>query len=210
MSETRFRWVGRPSEEALLGLSGGQMPRPNGPRPAPSRFPFPVADADATPAKHRRIGARELAAIGALAAFVWLVLHVAGWDVPSRSPGPLVPTVAASEVTRTLALDRRGHTSRPRTRRTDAEKAVVAAAATGKAAGAEEARTTPPPPTDDEDGPPEDGSSPSPPPPPPPTEPSDPPLLEANVPGVGSVTVEQADLPDADEVLPETLTLPAP
>jgi hypothetical protein len=86
------------------------------------------------------------------------------------------------------------------------------AAATGKAAGAEEGRTTPQPRADDDedaDGSPGDDSSPSPP-PPPPTEPSDPPLLEANVPGVGSVTVEQTDLPDADVVLPETPTLPAP
>ena len=46
-------------------------------------------------------------------------------------------------------------------------------------------------------------------PPPPPTE-SSKPLVEANVPVVGTVKVEEPKLPDTEDVLPETPTVPLP
>jgi hypothetical protein len=207
MSDTRFRWVRRPSEEALLGLSDAYAPRANDARPASPPFSFLAADADA-PARKRHLGARELAAVGAVGAVVWLAVYVAGLDSPSQARGPSGPTIAASEVSRTLAADRRGHASRPRKQPGAAEKEAAAA---GKGEHAEEGRTEPQPPNDDDtDGSTGEDEGSPPPPPPPPTEPSDSPLLEANVPGVGSVTVEQPELTDADDVLPATPTLPTP
>src|SRR5919204_6649256 len=94
MSETRFRWVGRPSEEALLGLSGGHTPRTNGPRAARPPFPSPAADAAAAaPTKNQRIRARELAAVAAVGVLVWLGVHITGRELPSQEPGPSAPTV---------------------------------------------------------------------------------------------------------------------
>ena len=202
MSESRFRWVGRPSEEELLGLRAIGRRRASGfppasPRPAPRPS---TAVSEEVP--RDAIRARSLVGVAVVAAAIGLAFGVAQRGLGSESPGPDAPTTAAAVVADSIALDRGQLTSIARERPTTARHERPAGAAR---VTADRDKPSEQPSADDGSTGSKDYAPTSP--PPPPTETSEPPLLEANVPGIGRVTVEQPDLPDTDDVLSATETL---
>jgi hypothetical protein len=208
MNESRFRWVGRPSEEELLGLPATGTGRANAFRPTPPAPRVHRVSAIAVHAQRHPLRTRNLIVVAAVAAAAALAFGVAHRGPPSE-PGPAVPTVAVSAVVRAVAPDR---TLGPRPgKRT-----------TTRGSGREQALVTPhvenpPAPSGDETSAPsgdetsagsegDDDATPT----RPPAETSDEPLLEATISGVGTVTVEEPKLPDPEQVLGETSPIPVP
>jgi hypothetical protein len=193
-----FRWVGHLSEEELLGGPPATVSRPRALsfQPQPLRAP---ASAPASPpssvdplvkGSRWRFQARDLIAVGAVAAAVWFALQ-GSEGLPFRSSDAVEPSSATELVTTNAALDRQELRSLPR-----GTNAADASRGNGSRV------------KDDQGG--SGGSGSNDKPKPPPDETSTPPLLEVTVPGVGSVTLEQPDLPveTSDVPLTETLTLP--
>jgi hypothetical protein len=200
-ASTRFRWLGKPSEEELLGLPPTrrrQSAQHHGgvsflPRPLPAPEP-PTPSAPLEASTDRGFRGREVLTIAAVAAAVWFAVDGAGNGLPFRGSG-VDPAPRASEaVSARIAVDRNELASLPR----PAEAAGDRSGPASQSAGGDTKGQTPrqdPKPSDDGDG----GTT-------------EPPLLEANVPGVGSVTLENPDLPLPENTpstsgLPETVDL---
>jgi hypothetical protein len=190
-----FRWVGHLSEEELLGGPPASLSpmRSVSFQPqrlsAPARSPLSAlqsADPLAVPPRWR-FEVRDLIALAAVAAAVWFALR--GSDgLPFRSSEPVEPASATEFVTASVGLDRQELSSLPR-------GTNAANASPGSASGHKGST---------QGG---GGSGSNDKPKPPPDETSTPPPLQATVPGVGTVTVNQPDVPD----LPvETPSVPLP
>jgi hypothetical protein len=198
VSESKaFRWLGHLSEEELLGgppasvsparaLSFQPQPLP-APVSSPTSPPQP-ADPPATEPGWR-FQRRDLVAVGAVLAAVWFALQ-GPEGLPFRSSEAAEPATATELVTTNVALDRQELRSLPRG--TDAGNA---SRGNGSGQGDEGGRG---------------GSGSKDKPKPPPDDTSTPPLLQVTVPGVGTVTLDQPNLPveTPDVPLSETLTLP--
>jgi hypothetical protein len=193
-----FRWVGHLSEEELLGgppasLSAARSVSFQPQRlPAPARSPVSMpqsADPLAVPTRWR-FQARDLVALAAVAAAVWFALR-GSEGLPFRSSDPVEPASATESVTASIGLDRQELRSLPRgTNAADASPGSVSGVkGTQGGRGGSGSNHNPKPPPD---------------------EASTPPLLQATVPGVGTVTLDQPDLPVETPTVPltETLTLP--
>jgi hypothetical protein len=202
VSESKaFRWLGHLSEEELLGGPRASA-SPMGalsfePRPLPAPGPSPTsppASADPPETKARwHFQRRDLVAIGAVMAAVWFALQ-GPEGLPFRSSEAAEPATATELVTTNLAVERQELRSLPRG--TNAAEASRGNGSGGKGeeggaggGGGSGSKDKPKPPPDDT---------------------STPPLLKVTVPGVGSVTLDQPNLPveTPDVPLSETLTLP--
>jgi len=193
-----FRWVGHLSEEELLGGPPATVSRPRGlsfqpqPLPAPASAPTspPPSDDPVATRAHWHFQARDLIAVGAVLAAVWFALQ-GSEGLPFHSSEAVEPATATELVTTNAALDRQELRSLPR-----GTNAAEASRGNGSSV------------KDDPGGTGGSGSNDKP--KPPPDETSKPPLLKVTVPGVGSVTLDQPDLPveTPDVPLTETLTLP--
>jgi hypothetical protein len=191
-----LRWTGRPSEEQLLGPLSASAPKPTVSfQPPPfhdwASSSVPVSDTfDGAP--RRRFGGRDLVALAVVAAAIWFA--VSGSEgLPFRSSSTAEPADATELVGTTVSFDRGELGSLPRN-----------AAAQGTAANSSgdrgRAGATSPGGTGSKrhPKPPSSGNK------------SDP-LLEANLPVVGTVTLDQPniDLPGGTPTVPQgTLTVP--
>jgi hypothetical protein len=194
------RWVGHLSEEELLGGPPATVSRARAlsfqpqPLPAPASAPTspPPSDDPVATRAHWRFQARDLIAVGAVLAAVWFALQ-GSEGLPFHSSEAVEPATATELVTTNAALDRQELRSLPRG--TNAAEASRGSGSSVK---------------DDPGGTGGSGSNDKP--KPPPDETSKPPLLKVTVPGVGSVTLDQPDLPveTPDVPLTETFTLPDP
>jgi hypothetical protein len=201
VSESKaFRWLGHLSEEELLG--GGppatfsparalSFEPPPLPAPVSSRTtPPPPADPPAVgPRWHFQ--RRDLIAISAVMAAVWFALQ-GPEGLPFRSSEAAEPATATELVTTNLAVDRQELRSLPRGTNTPDGSGGNGSGGKGDkgtGGGGSGSKDKPKPPPDDT---------------------STPPLLKVTVPGVGTVTLDQPNLPvEAPDVpLSETLTLP--
>jgi hypothetical protein len=190
----RFRWVGHPSEEELLGTSlSGSRGRMATMSPPPPRAPRMVADSEALQQSPRwRFQRRDLISVAAVAVAVWFAVQ--GKDgLPFRSSDALEPAQAVAIVGTSVALDRPGLGS---ITRLAAHGSIANGAASAAQGGS--ARNG---------GPSKGGSGSNGTPKPPPNESSNPPLLQANLPVVGPVTVDQPEVP---RVPSDTPDLPVP
>jgi hypothetical protein len=192
-----FRWVGHLSEEELLGGPPATISRPRAlsfqpqPLPAPASAPTspPPSDDPVATRSHWRFQARDLIAVGAVVAAVWFALQ-GSEGLPFHSSEAVEPATATELVTTNAALDRQELRSLPR-----GTNAVNASP--GSASGVK----------DRQGGGGGSGSNHNP--KPPPDEGSTPPLLQVTVPGVGTVTLDQPEVPDDTlHVLPELPSLP--
>jgi hypothetical protein len=193
-----FRWVGHLSEEELLGGPPATASRARAlsfqPQPLPAPAPSPISPPPSVDPlaeeRHWRFQARDLIAVGAATAAVWFALQ-GSEGLPFHSSEAVVPPSATEFVTTNVALDRQELRSLPR-------GTNAANASRGSGSGVDEDRggrggsgsnDKPKAPLDDT---------------------SKPPLLQATVPGVGTVTVDQPDLPVENPNVPltQTLTLP--
>jgi hypothetical protein len=178
------RWVGHLSEEELLGGPPAAASRARAlsfepqPLPAPSSSPLPPPPSIDPLAEERGwpFEARDLITVGAVAAAVWFALQ-GSEGLPFRSSEAVVPSSATELVTTNVALDRRELGSLPR-------GTSVANASRGSGSGLKES----------------EGGRDNPKPPPEHT--STPPLAQVTVPSVGTVTVEQPDLPGETPLVP--------
>jgi hypothetical protein len=205
-----FRWVGHLSEEELLGGPPATVSRARALSFQPQSLPAPTSSRTSPPqpvdplarGPRWRLQGRDLIAVGAVTAAVWFAVQ-GSEGLPFRSSEAVVPPNATEFVTTNVALDRQELRSLPRGTN----------AAGGKGAGVKE----------DRGGLSGSGSNHKPKPPPDDTPTS--PLLHVTVPGVGTVTVDQPELPgetplappadgptlpDAGQLLPQlpTVTLP--
>jgi len=206
--------MGRPSEEQLLGPLHRPLREVNVSfePTAPPEWGLnePAAGVGTgTTGRGWRLGSREAVALAAVAAVVWLAVR-SGEGLPFRSSEPATPAAAGNVVRTTLAPDR-----------VDAKRTSTSTDAThakgpsGKSDGAQKAKDGSSRPGGRDDDPPTGGGG---------GDPKTKPLVEATIPGVGTVTVDQPEiptvpgadaatlpsLPEADDVLPETPTLPLP
>jgi hypothetical protein len=193
-----FRWVGHLSEEELLRGPPPTVSRARAlsfqpqPLPAPASAPTspPPSDDPVATRAHWRFQARDLIAVGAVLAAVWFALQ-GSEGLPFHSSEAVEPATATELVTTNAALDRQELRSLPR-----GTNAAEASRGNGSRA------------KDDQGG--SGGSGSNDKPKPPPDANSTPPLLKVTVPGVGSVTLDQPDLPVETPELPLTETLPLP
>jgi hypothetical protein len=194
-----FRWVGHLSEEELLGGPPATVSRARALTFQPQPLPTPVSAPSSPPPSddpvatraHWRFQARDLIAVGAVFAAVWFALQ-GSEGLPFHSSEAVEPATATELVTTNTALDRQELRSLPRG--TNAAEAPRENGSRVK---------------DDQGGSGGSGSKDKPK-PPPPGETSTPPLLKVTVPGVGSVTLDQPDLPVETPDVPLTETLPLP
>jgi hypothetical protein len=191
-----LRWTGRPSEEQLLGPAV-----PPTAKPTVSFQPPPLHDwaLAAVPVPdtlngrpHRRFGGRDLIALAAVAAAVWFA--VSGSEgLPFRSSSTADPANANELVGATVSFDRGELGSLPRK-----------AAAQGTAANSSRDRGV-------AGGAGQGGTGSKHHPKPPPSGNKSDPLLQADLPVVGTVTVDKPnlDLPGGTPTVPQaTSTLP--
>jgi hypothetical protein len=193
-----FRWLGHLSEEELLGSPPATVSRARALSFQPQSLPAPASSRTSAPPSvdplamepRWRFQARDLIAVGAVAAAVWFALQ-GSEGLPFRSSEAVVPASATEFVTTNVALDRQELRSLPR-------GTTAANASRGSGSGVNEDRGG------------RGGSGSNDKPKPPPDDTSTPPLLQVTVPGVGTVTVDQPDLPVETPNVPltETLTLP--
>jgi hypothetical protein len=203
-----LRWTERPSEEELLGsLERSVRPTPVSFEPT-ALLDWGVTEAPASePAATTtgwRLQPRDLVALAAVAAAVWLAIR-GSESLPFHSASPTAPA-SASEVFRTTLSPDRRDTAAPRST-SPADKTPGTKQGGGGGGGSH----------DHQDGgsrgsggghetpPPADGNA-------------EPPLVEATIPGVRTVKVDQPeapdtsglglpDLPDTGDVLPKTPTV---
>ncbi len=193
-----LRWTGRPSEEQLLG----SLERPV--RPTTVSFEPPVscdwAAAEAATAAQEptpttpgwRLQPRDALALAAVAAAVWLAVR-GSESLPFHFTSPAAPASATEVFRTTLSPDRADALGPPRSTTIDDRSA--GAKKDGKGDNHQNGDRG----SRDSGG----GQTTK-----PPADESEAPLLEATVPGVGTVTVENPDLPDTSGVgvpdLPDT------
>jgi hypothetical protein len=198
VSESKaFRWLGHLSEEELLGGPPASVSPARALSFQPQSLPAPVSSPTSPPRPADppatepgwRFQRRDLVAVGAVLAAVWFALQ-GPEGLPFRSSEAAEPATATELVTTNVALDRQELRSLPRG--TDAGNA---SRGNGSGQGDEGGRG---------------GSGSKDKPKPPPDDTSTPPLLQVTVPGVGTVTLDQPNLPveTPDVPLSETLTLP--
>jgi hypothetical protein len=214
----RFRWLGQPSEEELLGLppsSHRQRASHHGgvsflPPPAPVAEPTPPS-APLQASTHRGFRGRDVLTLAAVAAAVWFAVNGAGNGLPFRGSA-VDPAARASETASArIAVDRSELASLQRPAQAVGERTGPASHSSGGDANGQPAKQDPKP-SDDGDGGGGGGGG----------ETTEPPLLEVSVLGVGSVTLENpdlplpedapttSDLPDTGEVLSDLPTVPLP
>jgi hypothetical protein len=203
-----LRWTGRPSEEQLLGsLESPVRPTPVSFEPpalhdwAPREAPAPEPAATTT---GWRLQPRDLVALAAVAAAVWLALR-GSESLPFHSAARAAPASASEAFRTTLSPDRRDAVTPRSTTPADKNPGTKQGGGgqhshqDGGSRGSGGSHETQPP---------ADGNT-------------EPPLVEATIPGVGTVKVDQPDvpdtsglglpdLPDTDGVLPETPTVSLP
>jgi len=207
----QVRWMGRPSEEQLLGPLHRPLREVNVSfePPQPPEWALsepPVPEGAGTDIRRWRFGPRDLVALAAVSAVIWLAVR-GGEGLPFRSSEPAPPAATEGEIVRTtLAPDRsdlkrtgtRPRADTPGTKKGDGNKDQNGSTRPGGKHGN-------PPTGGDGDG-------------------KTKPLLEATVPGVGTVTVDQPELPavpdvdaptlpalpDTDDLLPATQTVSLP
>jgi hypothetical protein len=191
-----LRWTGRPSEEQLLG----SLERPV--RPTTVSFEPPASRdwASAETATHEltpttpgwRLQPRDALALAAVAAAVWLAVR-GSESLPFHFTSPAAPASATEVFRTTLSPDRADALGPPRSTTTGDKSA--GAKKDGKGDNHQNGDRG----SRDSGG----GQTTK-----PPADETDTALLEATVPGVGTVTVENPDLPDTSGVgvpdLPET------
>ena len=208
-SSKRFRWVGRLSEEELLGLPPAARPRRAGagrPRPAPRPVPAHDTAVPEIPVG-RRIHVRDVLTVTALGLAAWFAFQAAGVRSPFHQSSPVGTPTAAEVTVARLGLDRRELASLPRRAgaATEARGSTSPRNGGGPSAGGGSGSKGSNGSNDD--------------PTPPSGETEEPPLVQATIPGVGSVTVEQPDLsltdetptlPDLGDTLPPAPSLPLP
>jgi hypothetical protein len=180
-----LRWTGRPSEEELLG----SLERPVRPTPVsfePTALPdWGVTEASAPePAATTtgwRLQPRDLVALAAVAAAVWLAIR-GSESLPFHSASSTAPA-SASEVFRTTLSPDRRDTAAPRSTSPADKTPGTKQGGGGGGGGGHETQ------------PPADGNA-------------EPPLVEATIPGVGTVKVDQPEVPEASGLglpdLPDT------
>lgn len=210
-----FRWVGRPSEQELLGeaLPGRRIVAL---RPAPAPFAEAVV-ADEDPleaAPRRRFEARDLIALAAIATAVWFAAR-GSEGIPFHPVGTGAPPEAAELAAANVTLDRQELSSLPR-------KASSASVAHGSRRGGADGKTGQSSSGSGSGSRPGSKHHPK----PPPSGDSPDPLVQATIPGVGTVTVNQpdtqlpvdppdlplpgTDVPDTGGLLPGTTTVTLP
>jgi hypothetical protein len=189
----QVRWMGRPSEEQLLGPLHRSLREVNvsfEPPPPPEWGLNETAAAEGigTATRRWRFGPRDLVALAAVAAVVGLAGR-SGDGLPFRSSEPAAPAAVSDVVRAKLAPDRadwKGASPQP----------VAKAPASGKSRGhkdKDDEGSSRPGGTDD---PPTGGGG---------GNDKTKPLLETTIPGVGTVTVDQPELPTLPEVGAPTL-----
>jgi hypothetical protein len=201
--------MGRPSEEQLLGPLHRPLREVNvsfepAPPPEWSLNEAPAAEATGTHVRRWRMGTRDLLAL-AVATLVWLAVR-SGDGLPFRSSEPAAPAAAGNVVRTTLAPDRADWKRTPRAHAKGPGSKRHGARDRDKNGSSDRGGKDHNPPTggggDDQMKP----------------------LLEATVPGVGTVTVDQPEVPtlpdadvptvpavpDAGDVLSGTASLPLP
>ena len=189
-----FRWVGHLSEEELLGSSPATVRHARvvslQPQPLPTPSPIsPPPSVDPLAKEPRwRFQARDLIAVGVVTAAVWFALQ-GSEGLPFRSSEAVVPPSATEFVTTNVALDRQELRSLPRGTNAPNASRGSGSGVDEDAGGRGGSGSNDKPPLDDT---------------------SKPPLLQVTVPGVGTVTVDQPDLPVETPNVPltQTLTLP--
>jgi hypothetical protein len=196
ISDTKeLRWTTTPSEEQLLGpplLATASPPAVSFEPPTP--HDWAVADEVGSPseppagAPRWRPQARDLIALAAVAAAVWFAVGGAN-EVPFRSVEAAAPTTANAAGTHVLA-DRQELSSLPRDAKTTAGGAAAGHDRGGKNDSGSRGGNR------DNDPPATGGGG------------KKNPLVQATVPGVGSVTVEQPNLPDTGVPVPDIPDLP--
>jgi hypothetical protein len=205
--------MGMPSEEQLLGPLH-RPPREVNVSFEPAAPPVwglnetPAAEGTGTAAPHWRLGPRDLVALAAVVAVVWLAVR-SGDGLPFHSSEPAARAAAGNVVRTTLAPDR-GDWKRT----SPSTDATHAKARGSKSDGGQKEKDGSSGPGGKDDNPPTGGGGGD----------ETKALVEASIPGVGTVTVDQPELPtvpdaddpplpavpDADAVLTETPTLPLP
>jgi hypothetical protein len=191
-----LQWTGTPSEEQLLG-----SPLLASSPPAVSFEPAPPHDwaaADDVGPPHDpptapprwRPQPRDLIALSAVAAAVWFAVR--GADGVSFRSGEAGTPTTADGVTARVAADRQELSSLPREARTTTANGTT----TGQSQDGKHNPGSPGSGGDKGDDPPTTGGD------------SKDPLVQATVPGVGSVTVEQPDVPDTGLPLPDLPDVP--
>ena len=189
--------MGRPSEEQLLGLRRPVAGRNVSfkPPPPPEWGLTETAPAEGIGAAPRRwrLGPRDLVALAAVAAVVWLAVR-SGDGLPFRSSEPPPPAAVGDVVRTTLAPDRMNlkrtatrAVATPTAKKRDPQKDQ--ADQRGQKAAIDPGGKDDDPPTGGGGG----GDN------------TTKPLLEATVPGLGTVTVDQPELPTAPDVVTPTL-----
>jgi hypothetical protein len=215
----QVRWMGRPSEEQLLGPLHRPVREVNvsfEPPPPPdwALDEAPVADGTGPATRHWRIGPRDLFALAAVAAVVWLAVR-SGDGLPFRSGESATPAAAGNVVRTTLAPDRTDWklTSPSTDANGPGRKSDGGQKDTKNGSSGSGERDNDPPNSGGGGGGGGGGG-----------DETAKPLVEANIPGVGTVTVDEPDvptlpdadlptlpaLPDTDDVLPETPTVSLP
>jgi hypothetical protein len=191
--------MGRPSEEQLLGLRR-RVPEMNvsfEPPPPPEWGLAETAPTEGSGAATRRwrLGPRDLIALAAVAAVVWLAVR-SGDGLPFRSSEPPPPAAAGNVVRTTLAPDRldlKRTATRPVARTPTTKKSNRQKDQKGQKASTG--------PGEKDDGPPTGGGGGG--------DDQTKPLLEATLPVLGTVTVDQPELPTVPDAGTPTLpTLP--
>jgi hypothetical protein len=202
-----LRWTGRPSEEQLLGsLERPVRPTPVSFEPSASHdwavLEAPASEPAATTTGWR-LQPRDVVALAAVVTVVWLALR-GSESLPFHSTSPAAPAPASEVFRTTLSADRRDDAA-PRSPSPADKTSGTKQGGRGDGNHDDQGGGTRGS-GSDETQPPNDGNA-------------EPPLVEATIPGVGTVKVDQPDmpdtsglglpdLPDTDDVLPETVSLP--
>jgi hypothetical protein len=205
----QLRWVGQPSEEELLGIPVSATRRRTQVTVRTAQAP-PVHEVATAPSPVRGIQARELLTVLAGAGLVWLMLGGAGSGSRFWGTAPVAPEASAQGPGQ-VVVDRRELGSLPRATPSPSQDRGDRISPSGTAEGRGSTpggKDEPSPPGGGSGG----GGSGS-------DKPSDPPLVQATLPVVGTVTVDEPEtpalpevpaLPSPSDVVPETLTVPLP
>jgi hypothetical protein len=193
----QLRWVGQPSEEELLGIPVSLLPR-RSQVPVRAAQPPPARRVDAPPSLVPRRQPREPLAVLALAGVAAVMLG--GIGAGSRFSGASPVALGASaEVPGQVVVDRQELGSLPRavpsSSQDDGDRTSQSGTVEDRGPKPE-SKNEPSPPGGGGGG---GGGS---------DNPSDPPLVQATLPVVGTVTVNEPELPT--DVVPETPTVPLP